>query len=302
MRGLLLPLGASILVASLGPGAAAAQEAERGVTPPERFPGYVSLFFTDPAFLERRIRPRFEVTDTQVGEQYRESILVAWSIARRLGVEVEGSFVQLDPEFGGGSSAFGGMEVAPMVSIFHDTERYLIVTARAGFSAPIGDQDDWLATHGWEWKPRLLFWKGSGTEGRNALQIEFGYDQVFDGTREQEPVLVFGAGYSHWTRSGWIPILEVTAFERWGVPDHEGATPVGTEDGSAWFTLRPTGTPIVDTDALEESDERVLAGTIGFRYALADGQQWGAGFRFPFFGDTRSFRWGLVVGGVISLQ
>ena len=44
-----------------------------------------------------------------------------------------------------------------------------------------------------------------------------------------------------------------------------------------------------------------VAGTLGFRYALTDGQQWGAGFRFEFFGGTESFEWGRIVGGTIRL-
>ena len=53
---------------------------------------------------------------------------------------------------------------------------------------------------------------------------------------------------------------------------------------------------------LIESDERLLSGTVGFRYAFTNGQQWGGGVQFPLFGDTESYEWRLVVGGIIHLQ
>jgi hypothetical protein len=96
--------------------------------------------------------------------------------------------------------------------------------------------------------------------------------------------------------------VEVTAIERLGPEDSEGATPVDPSGIVGVFPgLRTSNGVFRDTEGIFESDERLLAGTLGFRYALTDGQQWGAGFRFPFFGDTESFEWGLIVGGTIRL-
>ncbi|HET6360679.1 MAG TPA: hypothetical protein VFH11_01320 [Gemmatimonadota bacterium] len=292
----------SILSVLLDPGVAAAQEAVRPGIIPDVPPHHVNLFVTDKAFLRRTIEPRFEVIGDAAGDQYRESVLLAWTISRRLGIETEASLVQFDAEFGGGSSAFGGIEVTPKVSILQDDERRLLLAAASGFEVPVGDQDEWLANHGWKWKPRLLLWKGWDAEGRSALQMEFGSDMTSAGSFDPDPVLVFNAGYSRWTSSNWIPVVEITAIERLGPEDSDGATPV---DPSGILTglpdLRASDGVFRDTEGIFESDERLLAGTLGFRYALTDGQQWGAGFRFPFFGDTESFEWGLIVGGTIRL-
>lgn len=293
---------ASILAVFFGPDIAAAQEADGGNSPPDAIPRYVDLFVTDPAFLRSNVRPRFEAIGDATGDQYRESVLLGWTIGRRFGIEAEASLVQFDPEFGDGAFAFGGIEMTPKVSILRDDERHLAVAAASGFAAPIGDQDEWLATHGWKWKPRLLFWKGWESEGRAGLQFELGYDVTFDDPPEEDPVLVFQAGYSHWTRSNWIPILEITALQRLGNEETEGATPLGpTGIRDPFSGLRSASSIFRDTATLTESDRRLFAGTLGFRYALSDGQQWGAGFRFPFFGVT-AFEWALIIGGTIRLQ
>ena len=293
-------LAASILAVFLCSGAAAAQEAAGGGATPDAVPRHVGLFVTDPAFLRRTIQPRFEVIGDAAGDQYRESVLLAWTIGRRFGIEAEASLVQFDPAFGGGASAFGGIEVTPKVTVFRDAERYLNVAAGSGFAVPVGDQDEWLATHGWKWKPRLLFWKGWGPEGRNALQFELGYDVTYDDPPEEDPVMVFNVGYSHWTRSSWIPILEITSLRRLGHEESEGAIPTDRPAFRGASVLRSANSVLRDTETLTESDRRLFAGTLGFRYALSDGQQWGAGFRFPIFGVT-AFEWGLIVGGTIRL-
>jgi hypothetical protein len=122
------------------------------------------------------------------------------------------------------------------------------------------------------------------------------------GSFDPDPVLVFNAGYSRRILSNWIPVVEITAIERLGPEDSEGATPIDPSGILGPFPdLRASDGVFRDTEGTFESDERLLAGTLGFGCALTDGQQWGAGFRFPFFGDTESFRWGLIVGGTIHL-
>lgn len=283
---------ASIPALPFGRGVAVAQEAGP--------PRHVDLFATDQAFLRRTIRPRFEVIGDAAGDQYRESVLFAWTIGRRVGIEGEASLVQFDSEFGGSSSAFGGIELTPKLTILRDVERQVEVAAGSGFAIPVGDQDEWLATHGWRWKPRLLFWKGWGSRGRNALQFELGYDVPYDDPSTDDPAMVFNAGYSHWTDSNWIPILEVTALRRLGHEVSEGATPLDRAALHGGSALRGASAVFRDTETLGESDRRAYAGTLGFRYAFSDGQQWGAGFRFPIFG-VAGFEWGLIVAGTIRL-
>lgn len=291
---------ASILSIALCPVTVEAQEVEVPEASKTPLSRHVDLFATDQAFLRRTIRPRFEAIGDASGDQYRESVVLGWTVGRRLGIEAEASLVQFDAEFGGGASAFGGIELTPKVSIFQDAARHLAITAGSGFAVPVGDQDEWLSTHGWKWKPRFLFGKGWGPEGRNALQFEFGYDVPFDDPFQEDPVLVFNAGYSRWTDSNWIPVLEITALRRLHREVTEGATPLDlTASGSA-TGLRAVTSVLRDTETLTDSDVRSFAGTLGFRYALSDGQQWGAGFRFPFWGVT-AFEWGLIVGGTIRL-
>jgi hypothetical protein len=295
--------GALILAGVAAPVRAAVQESEAPGPVPDVHDRYVDLFVTDQAFLRRTIRPRFEVIGDQLGKLYRESILLGWAAGQRVGIDAEASFVQFDAGFGGGgSSAFGGIELTPKVSLHRDDTRGFEVAAASGFEVPVGDQDDWLATHGWKWKPRLLLWKGWGAEGRSAVQMELGSEVTNGSSFDPDPLLVFHAGYSRWTCSNWIPVVEITAIERLGPEESDGATPVdpsgmrGVSPG-----LRASRGVFRDTEGLVESDERLLAGTLGFRYALADGHLWGAGFRFPFFGDTESFEWGLIAGGTIRL-
>jgi hypothetical protein len=278
-----MPSRRAIIVAALAAGLlvtgrAAAQEREHAhgdeghVHAHGGFPEYVDLFFTHHAYLERKVHPRFDAVVAEAGNQYSESLEFVWQFNRWLGAEVEAALIQSDPDLGEGVSGFGDLEVAPMVALVQDPARLLIVTARSGFVLPTGDEDEGLGVDGWGWEPGLLIWKGLGAEGRGALQAEIGYGRTFANEGVDEEELAFNLGYSYWTHSNWIPVAEIHAVERLG--EHE-------EGALA---------------------DRQLSGTLGFRYAFANGQQWGAAVQLPLLGDTESYDWRVVIGGIIHLQ
>lgn len=277
MRSRIIVFFAVALVVTLfGTGRVIAQEHEHGERAHAHshggFPEYVDIFFTHHAYLERKIHPRFEAVVAEPGNQYSESVELVWQFNRWLGAEVEVAAIQTDPELGDGVSGFGDMEVAPMVAIHQDPERLLIVTARSGFVLPTGDEDEGLGVDGWGWEPGLLVWKGFGAERRGALQAELGYDRTFADEGEDEEELVYNLGLSWWLPSNFIPVFELNGIAR-----------------------------LSEEAAPEEEEDTLISGTVGFRYAFANAQQWGAGIQVPLSG-TDAYDWRLVVGGIIHLR
>jgi hypothetical protein len=269
------------------------------------FPEFVDIFFTHHAYLERKLHPRFDALSSEHASQFSESVELAWRFNHWLGGEVQAEARQVDPEDDvvDGVSGFGDVEVAPMVALLQDPGRLLIVTARSGFVLPTGDEDQGLGIDGWAWEPALLVWRGFGAERRGALQAELGYERAFLREGEDEQQLVYNLGVSWWLPSNFLPIVEINGRERLGdavvtPPEHHHE-----EDGSAALVPRTDrGLSLAHGGELIESDDRLLSGTVGFRYAFANGQQWGGGVQFPLFGDTESYEWRLVVGGIIHLQ
>jgi hypothetical protein len=278
-----LSLAAALITAGL----AGAQEHEHGEQARAHshsgFPEYVDIYFTHHAYLERKIHPRFDAVVAAHGNQYSESVEFVWQFNPWLGIEVQAGAIQTDPELGDGAAGLGDTEIAPMVAFHQDPARLLIVAARSGFVLPTGDEDEGLGVDGWGWEPGLLLWKGFGSERRGALQAELGYDRTFADEGEDEEELVYNLGLSWWTRSNFIPVFELNGITR--LRDeavHEDEEGEHEEEHAA-------------------EEDTLLSGTVGFRYAFANAQQWGAGIQVPLSG-TDAYDWRLVVGGIIHLR
>ncbi len=248
------------------------------------FPGFVDVFFTHHAYLERKLHPRFETTVSGEGREYEASGELVWQFAERLGGELEGAFVRTDPDEGDGESGFGDVEIAPMLALVQDPDRRLIVTVRSGFVLPTGDEQKGLGAGGWGWEPGLLVWKGFGPEGRGAFQTEIGYERIFADEGPDEEEAVYNFSLSYWLPSNWIPIVELN-----------GVTPIGT------VVDEEPVVGLVPAHGGAESEDTVVSATAGFRYAFANGQQWGAAIQVPLTG-TESYDARIVVGGIIHLE
>jgi hypothetical protein len=236
------------------------------------FPGFVDVFSTHHAYLERKIHLGLEATMANEEREYEGSGELVWQFREQLGAEVEGGFVTRDPETSEGASSLADVEVAPILALVQDAERLLIVSVRSGFVLPTGDQDEGLGIDGWGWEPGILVWKGFGPEKRGALQTELSYERVFadEGTDEEELLTNFALSY--WLPNNWIPILEIN-----------GVTPLGDDEGE------------------DHEENTQIAALLGFRYAFANGQQWGAGIQLPLT-DTDAYDARIVVGGIIHVE
>ncbi len=253
------------------------------------FPEFVDVYLTHHAYLERKLHPRFGATYADLENEFEGSGELAWRFNRWLGGELEIPVVRLEPETGAGAGGIGDIEIAPMVALWQSPERLTILSARSGFGLPTGDEDEGLGAEGWTWEPGLLLWKGYGGEKRGALQAELTYERLYADGGPDEEELVYNLAWSHWLPSNWIPIAELNGVTRLSDPpaeEHE-------EEPTA-------GLALAHGDAVEAEDT-VVSGTLGFRYAFANGQQWGAGVQLP-ISDTEGYDWRLVIGGIIHLE
>ncbi|MBW3661249.1 MAG: transporter [Gemmatimonadetes bacterium] len=260
------------------------------------FPEYVDVFFTHHAYLERKIHPRVQSTMADGDSEYEGSAELAWRFSERIGGEVAVPYAVTDPETDEGASGFGDVEVAPMVALVQDPERLLIVSARSGFVLPTGDEEEGLGIDGWGWEPALLLWKGFGSDRRGALQAGVGYDRIFSDRGDDEEEIVYNLAFSWWLPSNFIPIVEFN-----------GVTPIGVEVEEPHEAGHPEalsaarGPLAAAHGGPEAGEDTLLAGTLGFRYAFANGQQWGGGVQVPLTGDD-VFEARLVVGGILHLR
>lgn len=274
------------------------------------FPGWVDVFFTHHAYLEKKIRPRF---DTIIADETTVNALSAelvWEFTNWFGAEVNVPFVWTSPQLGEGETGFGDIEVAPMFAFVRDPEKLLIMTARSGFGLPTGSEEKGLGGEGWTWEPGFLVWKGYGADRRGALQGEFTYERLYAtevGFDEEE--LVYNLAWSHWLSSNWIPIAEFNGVTRLGEVAHseDDEHADGEEEGEhheeGAELLAPfragRGLVLASGGGGIESEERTQASaTFGFRYAFANAQQWGAGVQLPLNGRD-AFNVRLVFGGII---
>lgn len=265
------------------------------------FPEYVDVFFTHHAYLERKLHPSFQTTRADGGDTWAAAAELAWQFTGRLGGEIEVPVVGVDSEPGGGGSGIGDVEVAPMLALIQDPERLLIVTVRSGFLLPTGDEEEGLGADGWGWEPGLLMWKGFGADGRGAVQAEVGYDRVFGDEGVDEEQVVYNVAFSWWLPSNFIPIVEFNGAT--SLADHTDEGHDHEEgDEHEHDALAPARGPLSPAHGgIEAGEDTVVAGTIGFRYGFANGQQWGAGLQVPVTGGD-SFDVRLVVGGIIHLD
>lgn len=265
------------------------------------FPEYVDVFFTHHAYLERKLHPSVQATRAEGADTWAAVGELAWRFTDRLGGEIEVPVVGIDPELGDGASGIGDVEVAPMLALVQDPDRLLIVTARSGFVLPTGDQDEGLGIDGWGWEPGLLLWKGFGADRRGGLQAEVGYDRTFADEGVDEEQVVYNVAFSWWLPSNFVPIVEINGAtslaEHVEDDDHHDGD---EEHGHA--ALDPERGPLAPAHGgIEAGEDTVIAGTVGFRYGFANGQQWGAGLQVPFTGED-PFDLRLVVGGIIHLD
>lgn len=266
------------------------------------FPEYVDVFFTAHAYLERKLHPRFESMRADGLDTWTASGELAWRFTDRIGGEVAVAFVGTDPEIGDGATGIGDIELAPMVALLQDPGSQMIVSARSGFVIPTGDEEEGLGAPGWGWQPSLLAWKGFGPDRRGALQAEVGYDRLFADEGEDAEAVVYNLAASWWLPSNVIPVVELNGVTPIGETDEErGHDDPEHEEGEEHASLAPARGPLAPAHGeTVVGAETTIAGTVGFRYAFANGQQWGAGLQVPLSGseiyDVR-----LVVGGIIHL-
>jgi hypothetical protein len=251
------------------------------------FPEFVDVFFTHHAYLERKLHLRFDTTVENEANEFEESAELAWQFNRWFGSEVEVPLIQTDPDDGDGSSGIGDIEVAPIVSFYQNPGSMTILSVRSGFVLPTGDEEEGLGVDGWIWEPGFLLWQAYGESRRGAIQAELTYERFYASEDEDEEELLYNIAWSHWLPSNWIPIAEINGVTRLGEEHEED------EEELAGLNLASGGA--------ESEDDTLISATLGFRYAFANGQQWGAGVQFP-ISDSEAYDYRLVIGGIIHFN
>ena len=185
MRRLLMSLA---LTAVLGPSGVWAQDKHGDQEHhSHRGPGphFLDAFFTENAFLERKIRPDVFFLSGEEGNRYIAQIEVEWAVARNVSFIVHAPFHHLRPEAGSNETGIGDIAIGSKFAIVNNPASFILAVG-ADFAFPTGDKDRGLGAGHAGAGPFALAWVPFGPGRRWLLQTSSHVEIPFDGDEEVE--------------------------------------------------------------------------------------------------------------------
>ncbi len=132
-------------------------------------PHFIDAFFTENAFLERKIRPDVLILSGATADRYTAQVEVEWALIPRASLIVRLPFHRLDVVGLPSETGIGDVEIGAKVALVNDTRR-VILAAGADLELPTGDADRGLGEEHAAAAPFLLAWLPFGAERRWLLQ------------------------------------------------------------------------------------------------------------------------------------
>ena len=103
-------------------------------------PHFIDAFFTENAFVERKIRPDVFVSDGDEGQIYTVQLEVEWALIPNLSIVTHIPFHHLSPELGSSESGLGDIGIGPKLAVVNDRQRFILAVG-GDFDIPTGDAD-----------------------------------------------------------------------------------------------------------------------------------------------------------------
>ena len=108
-------------------------------------PHFIDAFFTENAFVERKVRPDFFFVTGDEGQRYTGRLEVEWALVRKLSVIVLAPVHHIDPELGSSETGIGDISVGPKLALI-DNPQAFILSVGADLEIPTGEQDRGLGS------------------------------------------------------------------------------------------------------------------------------------------------------------
>ena len=238
-----------------------AHDHDHGEVHSHRGPGphFIDAFFTENAYIERKLRPDFFFSNGDEGQTYTAQLEVEWALIPNLAIITHIPFHHLSPELGSSETGLGDIGIGPKLAVVNDRQRFILAVG-GDFDLPTGDADRGLGEEHAAFAPFVLAWLPFGAERRWLLQTSSHIEIPLTSEPASERVELSSA--VSWTSPlGLTPILE-------------GIVEFATDGGPATWYVAPE-----------------------FRLEVGGGFEVGAGVRIPVSGP-REDDYRLAIGAI----
>ncbi len=179
-------------------------------------PHFIDAFFTENAYIERKIRPDLFVATADEGERYTLQVEVEWALVPNLSLITHVPFHHLSPAVGPSPTGLGDVSIGPKLAVINDRRRFILALG-ADLELPTGDADRGLGEEHAAAAPFLLAWIPFGGERRWLLQTSGHLDVPLAG--DEDPHAEVSAALSWTSPLGLTPIVEgIAEFSTGGGP------------------------------------------------------------------------------------
>lgn len=223
-------------------------------------PHFIDAFFTENAYVERKIRPDLGFVAGPEGDRYFGTLEVEWAVAPAISLIVHAPFQHLRPDQGDAQTGFGDASIGAKYAVVNDRTRFIFALG-ADLALPTGDETRGLGTGHAAAAPFALAWLPFGPERRWLLQGGAHVEIPLAGDESEH--LEIGGALS-WTSSlGITPLLEGIVE----IPlDREAASWFVAPEARweflpAWEAGAAIRIPLAGPEA-DEEDWRLLVGLI----------------------------------------
>lgn len=222
-------------------------------------PHFIDAFFTENAYIERKVRPDLFVQIGEEGDHYTAQLEVEWALWRNFSVIVHAPFVQhVSPTDGAGQTGIGDLSIGPKLAVINDREAFILALG-GDLAIPTGDAERGLGEEHAAAAPFLLAWLPFGPDRRWLAQSGVHIDVPLEGDEHAHAEV--SAALSWTSPLGVTPIIEaISEFSVEGGPTSWAVAPeVRWEFAPAWEVGAAVRVPV---GGPREEDVRIAVGVI----------------------------------------
>lgn len=171
-------------------------------------PHFIDAFFTENAYIERKIRPDVFFGNGEAADLYTFRLEIEWALHRDWSVIVHAPthHLQVDPT--GSETGIGDISVGPKWALLNNRQAFILAVG-ADLELATGDETRGLGEEHAAAAPFLLTWLPFGPERRALVQTAAHFDIPLEGDEGAHGEV--SAALSYTTPAGITPIVELIA-------------------------------------------------------------------------------------------
>lgn len=215
-------------------------------------PHFIDAFFTENAYLERKIRPDILYLSAEGGNVGTAQIEIEWAVASAVSLIVHAPFHHLSPDVGSSETGIGDLSIGPKFAVVNNPESFILAFG-ADLEIPTGDHDRGLGSGHAGAGPFALVWVPFGPERRFLWQTASHVEIPFESGEEKHAEIA--TAFSWTSPLGVTPMLEgITEFSLdGGDPSWWIAPGFRWEFAPAWEVGASAKLPVTGPEADEQN-------------------------------------------------